>query len=70
MLQNKWMKEKLYIESDKSLDDPDYYKENILNCVYVKGEVLDISGLSGINTLIYVLNNEYGCDMTFKFYNK
>ena len=60
----------LYIESDKSLDDPDYYKENILNCVYVKGEVLDISGLSGINTLIYVLNNEYGCDMTFKFYNK
>lgn len=60
----------LNMESDSSLDDPDYYKENILNCVYFKGEVLDISGLSGINTLIHILNNEYGCDMPFKYYNK
>ena len=32
------------------------HQQNILNCVYLGGETLDISGLSGINTLRTVLN--------------
>lgn len=36
--------------------------QNILNCVYYKGEELNIEGLSGINTLRTVLNTEFGLD--------
>ncbi len=57
-------------DEDKSLTDPDHYKENILNCVYMKGEDLDIEGLTGINTLITVLNTEYDTDIPFKEYKK
>ena len=57
-------------DEDKSLTDPDHYKENILNCVYMKGEDLDIEGLTGINTLITVLNTEYDMDIPFKEYTK
>ena len=38
------------------------HQQNILNCVYLGGETLDISGLSGINTLRTVLNRLYGMD--------
>ena len=38
------------------------HQQNILNCVYLGGEALDISGLSGINTLRTVLNRLYGMD--------
>lgn len=36
--------------------------QNILNCVYNQGEVLDIDGLSGINTLRTVLNEVFGTE--------
>lgn len=32
---------------------------NILNCVYYKGQEIDIEGLSGINTLRYILNKQF-----------
>lgn len=38
------------------------HQQNILNCVYMGGKQLDISGLSGINTLRTVLNQLYGMD--------
>lgn len=38
-------------------------QHNILNCVYYKGEIFDVDGLSGINTLRKVLNSEYGLDL-------
>ena len=38
------------------------FQKNILNCVYLGGKFLDISGLSGINTLRTVLNTVYGTD--------
>lgn len=37
-----------------------YYMQNILNCVYYKGENFNIEGLSGINTWRTVLNEVYG----------
>ena len=41
------------------------HQQNILNCVYIGGEAMDISGLSGINTLRTVLNRlfDLGYDM-------
>ena len=36
----------------------------------MKGEDLDIEGLTGINTLITVLNTEYDTDIPFKEYTK
>ena len=41
------------------------HQQNILNCVYMGGEALDISGLSGINTLRTVLDRlfDLGYDM-------
>ena len=56
------------IEADSLLEDPYYYKENILNCVYVKGKTLDISGLSGINTMIAILNDQYETHIDYKEY--
>lgn len=38
------------------------HQQNILNCVYAGGRQLDISGLSGINTLRTVLNQVYGME--------
>ena len=38
------------------------HQQNILNCVYWGGKELDISGLSGINTLRTILNAAYGTD--------
>ena len=38
------------------------HQQNILNCVYLGGETLDISGLSGINTLRTVLNRLFDLD--------
>lgn len=38
------------------------HQQNILNCVYLGGEAVDISGLSGINTLRTVLNQTFGMD--------
>lgn len=44
-------------------DESDVYCEkNVLNCVYFKGQKLDIEGLSGINTLRKVLNEEFGTE--------
>lgn len=43
--------------------EKDIYQHNILNCVYYKGEVFDIEGLSGINTLRKVWNAEFGLNM-------
>lgn len=44
-------------ESQFGLDDS--YQYYILNCLYYKGEKKDIEGLSGINTLRYILNEEF-----------
>ena len=38
------------------------YMQNILNCVYYRGEKIDIEGLSGVNTLRKVLNEVFGTD--------
>jgi hypothetical protein len=49
----------------QELNDPSTDRgqmRNILNCVYLGGETMDISGLSGINTLRAVLNQVYGMD--------
>jgi hypothetical protein len=49
----------------QDLNDPSTDREqmrNILNGVYLGGETIDISGLSGINTLRAVLNQVYGMD--------
>ncbi len=45
---------------DPELETP--YMQNALNCVYVGGKTLDIEGLSGINTLRTVMNQEFGTD--------
>lgn len=42
--------------------DPKYEK-NILNMVYYKGEEFDIEGLSGINTLRKILNEQFGANL-------
>lgn len=46
---------------DPVLETP--YMQNALDCVYVRGEKLDIEGLSGINTLRTVLNSQFGTDL-------
>lgn len=38
------------------------HQQNVLNCVYWGGKPLDISGLSGVNTLRTLLNQTYGMD--------
>jgi phosphoglycerol transferase MdoB-like AlkP superfamily enzyme len=38
------------------------YMQNILNCVYYKGNNYEIEGLSGINTLRMVINEIFGTD--------
>lgn len=38
------------------------YMQNILNCVYYKGEKLDIEGMTSINTWRTVLNTYFGTD--------
>lgn len=38
------------------------YMQNILNCVYYKGQEIEIEGLSGINTLRKVLNEVFGTE--------
>lgn len=45
---------------DPVLETP--YMQNALNCVYVGGKALDIEGMSGINTLRTVMNQEFGTD--------
>lgn len=44
--------------------------QNILNCVYYKGETLEIEGLSGLNTLRKVLNVEFGFDFEMLEYQQ
>ncbi len=39
------------------------FQRNNLNAVYYKGENLDITSLSGVNTLITVLNKHFGMDI-------
>lgn len=48
---------------------PDYdasieneYMQNIINCVYYKGEKIDIEGLTGVNTIRMALNYVFGTD--------
>lgn len=48
------------LEVDRSKE---IYQHNILNCVYYKGELFDIGGESGINTLRKVLNSEFDLDL-------
>ena len=45
---------------DASVETP--YMQNALNCVYYKGEKMDIEGMTGINTLRTVLNTVFGTD--------
>lgn len=45
---------------DPVLETP--YMQNALNCVYLGGKRLDIEGLSGINTLRTIMNQEFGTD--------
>lgn len=45
------------------------YQYNILNCLYYKGEKKDIEGLSGINTLRYVLNEEFNTNLKMIYYD-
>ena len=40
--------------------EENFYMQNILNCVYYKGETIDIEGESGINTLRKTLNYVFG----------
>lgn len=49
--------------------DPKFEK-NILNCVYYKGKTLDIEGLSGINTVRTILNEQYGTKLKMVKYKK
>ena len=39
------------------------YMQNILNCVYYKGEAFDIEGQTGINTMRRVYNQVFGTDL-------
>ena len=36
--------------------------QNIINCVYYKGEKMDIEGLTGVNTIRMALNYVFGTD--------
>ena len=45
---------------DPVLETP--YMQNALNVVYVGGKAMDIEGLSGINTLRTLMNQEFGTD--------
>lgn len=47
-------------EYDPAIENP--YMQNILNCVYYKGNAMDIEGMSGVNTLRMVLNEAFGTD--------
>lgn len=48
-------------EYDEVLERP--YMQNIFNCVYYQGKVIDIEGLSGINTLRKVYNEVLGTEL-------
>ena len=41
------------------------FQRNILNAVYFKGQKLDIEGLSGVNTLIKVINTQFSTEIPF-----
>lgn len=49
-----------YPELDQAAENP--VMQNILNCVYNRGEPLDVEGLSGINTIRTVLNEVFGTE--------
>ena len=55
-------------ENPFSVEDS-YYQYYILNCLYYKGEKKDIEGLSGVNTLRYVLNEEFNTNLEMIFFN-
>lgn len=38
------------------------YMQNVINCVYYRGETIEIEGLSGINTLRTILNHVFGTE--------
>lgn len=46
------------------------YEKNIINMVYYKGEAFDIEGLSGINTLRKILNEQFGANLEMLEYSK
>lgn len=50
-----------YPELDQAAETPTM--QNIINCVYNRGEALDIDGLSGINTLRTMLNEVFGTEL-------
>jgi len=58
------------LEEDEKLEDPYYYMKYILNCVYVDGKEMNIEGLTGINTLITILNSEFDAQIEYKEYIK
>lgn len=39
------------------------YMQNILNCVYYKGQTFDIEGMTGINTMRYMFTEVLGADL-------
>ncbi len=40
-----------------------HHQQNVLNCVYLPGQTVDIQGKSGINTLRTVLDQAFGMDL-------
>ena len=54
-----WMVEDYDAEAYDEQEE-NFYMQNILNCVYYKGETIDIEGESGINTLRKTLNYVFG----------
>ncbi len=47
----------------ESRRDDVHHQQNVLNCVYLPGESVDIQGKSGVNTLRTVLNQAFGMHM-------
>ena len=56
-----WMVEDFDAEAYDEQEE-NFYMQNILNCVYYKGETIDIEGENGINTLRRTLNYVFGTD--------
>lgn len=54
-----WIKQ-IYGGPDYDSSVENYYMQNVINCVYYKGETIDIEGLTGINTLRTILNYVFG----------
>lgn len=57
---------KWYGEEIKDEELELFYQRNILNAVYLKGEPIDINGLSGINTLVITFNTLLEINLPFE----